>query len=128
MIFDGLIRIQNGYSVGHRSVDVCASRFMRNILLLLREEGLIQGFSTFYGDRIIRVFLNSAIVFRVKFISKSGCRKFISYRGVCKKHVSGRYVTVVSTSQGLFTSKFITLNKLGIGGELLFNLYVDSRC
>ena len=127
MIFDGLIRIQNGYIGDHKSVVILGSKFMQNILLILRSEGLIQGFSVFNGNGNIKVLLNRAIMLRIKFISKDSCRKFVSYRGVCKKYVSSRNISVVSTSCGLYTSKFITINRLGIGGELLFDIYVSNR-
>ena len=127
MVFDGLIRIQNGYIANHKSVNIPASKFMESILLLLRNEGLIQGYSVFYSSSVIKVLLNKDLMLRIKFVSKNSCRKYISYRGVCKKHVSGRNVTVVSTSLGLFTSRYITVNELGIGGELLFEIYVTSR-
>jgi ribosomal protein S8 len=125
MIFDVLIRIQNGYRAKLTTVNVPYSTMVGEMLDLLSREGLIRGFSrkkeTF---EFCEVFLNRIAMFKVRLISKSTCRKYISYKVVRGKYVKSRNVVILSTNLGLMTAREIIENNLKVGGELICGIEI----
>lgn len=126
MIYDVLIRIQNAYRAKFTSVNVPYSKFVGEMLEVLRREGLIRGFKKKKEKfEYFEVFLNRIAYFRVNLISKSTCRKYVTYKEIKMKYAKSRRIAIVSTNVGLVTVREIIENNLKVGGELICGIEIS---
>lgn len=126
-ISDLLTRIRNGLSASKRWVDIPSSSLKKRIALVLKEEKYIQDFF-FIADgnkETIRVFLKydyqgNPVIDNIKRISRPGLRVYVG-AGEAPRVLDGLGISILSTSKGVVSNK--TANKLGVGGELLCEVY-----
>jgi len=117
-----IARIKNGVMAKKPSIEVVKSNFIVNILKILKEEGYISNF--FSTDKSVTVYLKydekrQSVLRNILAISKPGLRKYIDKRGKLSRELFG--IHIVSTNKGVMSS--VKANELGIGGELLMEVY-----
>src|SRR5574338_353267 len=116
IMIDGLVRIQNAYRVGIGSVVVKRSKFIYEVLMILREEGYIYGF--FAMDRCLVVYIKRrGLKVKFRFFSKPSCRKYIGYEEIKRKYLNTRALLIISTCKGVLSSKEIVEGIDRVGGE-----------
>lgn len=122
-ISDALTKIRNASRSRHPAVNVRASRFLGDILDVLKAEGFIRTYKP-VGDtpaqRYLRVYLKYAkktpAITNIVRVSKPGAR---TYRKASElpRVLRGLGVAVVSTSKGIVTERHAY--QQGIGGEIV---------
>lgn len=122
-ISDLLLRIKNATKSKKINVEVKASKFVTSILVILKNEGYINNFETTEiskGIKMTKIDLkykkNISSISGMKQISKPGLR---IYREATKlpRVLNGLGVAIISTSEGLLTSKEAKVK--AIGGEVI---------
>lgn len=120
-IADMLTRIRNANQMRHASVEVRKSKIKKAIADILKTEGFIQDVQETESGTI-RLILkydaqtNQRVITGLKRISKPGLRVYANADNM-PRVLNGLGIAVVSTSQGVITSK--KARKLGIGGEVV---------
>jgi len=118
IIADGLARIKNAQAVRNLDTIILYSKFMLELVIVLRNEGYIRGFSIESGK--IKVYLkyfnNSPTFKNIKLISKPSRKVSYSVSNLLKKK-SQTGTFIISTSQGLFSSNDAI--KHNLGGEVV---------
>ena len=126
-IADLLTRVRNAMMAKHDNVDVPASRMKVEIVKILRDEGYIDDFTVRDNERqgVITVQLKyqsdgSRTIVGLERVSRPGRRV---YRGKDEipSVLNGLGITILSTSRGVLTGS--TCRKLGVGGEVLCNVW-----
>lgn len=122
-ISDLLLRIKSGTKARKDSVLVHSSKFVDNILKILKEEGYIVDFKTkkiANNKKETIVFLkyknNTSSISGLKQISKPGLRVY-SEAAKLPKVLNGLGIAIISTSSGLMTDK--NARSKNIGGEVI---------
>lgn len=122
-IADGLIKLYNASQAGHPTVEVRASRFLAQILDVLKQEGFIRTWKPIGetpAQRMLRVYLKHAkktpAITRLVRVSKPGMRRYRKAREL-PRVLGGLGIAVVSTSRGLMTERDAYQKR--IGGELV---------
>ena len=121
-ISDILTRIRNASLVKHKIVYIVASRIALEILSILKEEGFIKNFKMYNKNEIaitLNYFGNKHVCSfsNLRRISKPGLRVYVNSKNLLR--VLG--VALISTSFGIMTN--LKAKKLGIGGEVLFEIW-----
>jgi len=116
IVADSFSRIKNAQSSRNLETSIHFSKFMLEIIVILRNEGFIRGFSV--GNKRIKVFLKYSkeqpTFTNVHLISKPSRRVYYNLSNLIKKNTqTGTFI--ISTSQGLLTSTD-ALHK-NLGGE-----------
>ena len=122
-IADMLTRVRNALMAGHDRVDFPASKLKANICKVLKEEGYIKSFKIIAKDKAninIRVLLKEDAIVGLERFSKPGLRQYRSYNDL-PRVISGLGISVISTSQGVISSREAKKKKLG--GEVLCNIW-----
>ena len=122
-IADMLTRIRNAIQAGHDRVEFPASRLKANLCKVLKEEGYIRSFKVIAKEKAdisIKILLKDGAIVGVERFSRPGLRQYRSYREM-PRVLSGLGVSVVSTSQGVMSSREAKRRKLG--GEVLCNVW-----
>nr|YP_009326662.1 ribosomal protein S8 [Membranoptera platyphylla]AMJ16919.1 ribosomal protein S8 [Membranoptera platyphylla] len=123
-IADTLTRIRNANLAKHQIVQVPATKMVKNILTVLREEGFIYEFEEI-GEQLKAYIIISLkykgkskqpIITELKRISKPGLRVYANHKKL-PKVLGGIGIAVISTSQGIMTDRHA--RKFGLGGEIL---------
>lgn len=120
-IADMLTRIRNANQMRHASVEVRKSKIKKAIADILKAEGFIQDVQETENGTIRLVLkydpqTNQRVITGLKRISKPGLRVYANADNM-PRVLNGLGIAVVSTSQGVITSK--KARKLGIGGEVV---------
>jgi small subunit ribosomal protein S8 len=122
-VADMLTRIRNANSAGHDKVEFPASKIKANICKVLKEEGYIKSFKIIAKSKTdvnIKVALKQEALVGIQRVSKPGLRIYKGYRDM-PRVISGLGVSVVSTSQGIISSR--KARSLKLGGEVLCNVW-----
>jgi small subunit ribosomal protein S8 len=126
-IADLLTRIRNAYMAKHDTVNVPASRMKAEIVKILGNEGYIAGFDVSKDDRqgMIRVHLKygsggERAITGLQRVSTPGRRVYCG-KDEIPRVLDGLGITILSTSKGIMTGS--TCRKLGVGGEVLCNIW-----
>lgn len=118
IIADGFSRIKNAQLAQNLETTILYSKFMLDIIVVLRNEGYIRGFTLDAGKiKIFLKYLNRKPTFRnINIISKPSRRVYYSMANLLKKTTqTGTFL--VSTPQGLFSSRDAI--KRNLGGEVV---------
>ncbi|MGL5630306.1 MAG: 30S ribosomal protein S8 [Mycoplasmoidaceae bacterium] len=122
-ISDCLLRIKNATKSKKKTVDVRTSKLILGILSILKDEGYIRNFETkeiSKGIKITSIALkyknNISSILGMRQISKPGLRIYQEANKL-PLVLNGLGVAIISTSQGLLTSK--EARKKSVGGEVL---------
>lgn len=122
-IADMLTRIRNANTVGHKTVEIPASKIKQSIAGILLEEGYINGFEVIEDDKqgIIKVEMKygpagEKVINGIKKISKPGMKVYAKACDV-PRVLGGLGIAIVSTSKGVISDK--EARRLGVGGEVI---------
>ncbi|WP_343189888.1 30S ribosomal protein S8 [Buchnera aphidicola] len=120
-ISDMITRIRNGQLSKKVFVLVKFSNFKSNILNVLKREGYIEGYSIKNKIKIfLKYFNGKPVIEKIEKISKPSLRIYKNKKNISKV-ISGLGISIISTSRGILTD--FEARKLGIGGEVLCNVY-----
>jgi small subunit ribosomal protein S8 len=126
---DLLTRIRNASLRQKDRVDVPHAKLKMEIVRILKDEGFIANYKTFFANGnkrgTIRVFLKfspekEAVIRGIQRVSKPGLRIYRSYREIPRVR-GGFAVTILSTPQGVLTDKQAKEKK--VGGEILCQVW-----
>jgi small subunit ribosomal protein S8 len=122
-IADMLTRIRNANSVGHKTVDVPASRMKKAIVQILLDEGYIESYDLVEEgvQGTIKITLKygvnkEKVISGIKKISKPGLKVYAKATDV-PRVLGGLGIAIISTSNGVISDK--EARKLGVGGEVI---------
>lgn len=122
-IADMLTRIRNANTVGHKEVEIPASKMKKAIAQILLDEGFIANYEIVSDNAqgTIKVELKygpnrEKTIYGIKKISKPGLRVYAKADKV-PKVLGGLGIAILSTSHGVITDK--EARKLGVGGEVI---------
>lgn len=122
-IADMLTRIRNANTVGHKSVEIPASKMKKSIAQILLDEGFIENYEVISDNAqgTIKVDLKygpnkEKTIYGIKKISKPGLRVYAKADRV-PKVLGGLGIAILSTSHGVITDK--EARKLNVGGEVI---------
>ena len=122
-IADMLTRMRNALMAGHDRVEFPASKVKAGICKVLKEEGYIRSFKILVkgtADTSIKVLFKDQSLVGLKRVSRPGLRQYRGYQNM-PRVISGLGSSVVSTSQGILSSREAKRRKLG--GEVLCNIW-----
>ncbi|MCX5797353.1 MAG: 30S ribosomal protein S8 [Elusimicrobia bacterium] len=126
---DLLTRIRNASLRQKDRVDVPHGKLKLEVVRILKEEGFVANYKTFFANGnkrgTIRVFLKfspekEAVIRGIQRVSKPGLRIYRSYREIPRVR-GGFAVTILSTPQGVLTGKQAKEKK--VGGEILCQVW-----
>ena len=122
-IADMLTRIRNANTVGHKEVEIPASKMKKAIAQILLDEGFIANYEIVSDNAqgTIKVELKygpnrEKTIYGIKKISKPGLRVYAKADRV-PKVLGGLGIAILSTSHGVITDK--EARKLNVGGEVI---------
>lgn len=122
-IADFLTRIRNASRVGHKYVDIPASRIKRKIADILLEQKFISNYTNIKNEPqgIIRVYLSydkngDSIITGIKRVSTPGLRQYVGIDNMPRVR-NNLGIAILTTSKGLMTAREAT--RQGVGGEVL---------
>ena len=122
-IADMLTRIRNACGAKHRRVDMPASKMKVEIARILKENAMIQDFSTIESDegrKLLRVRLKYAggqpVIRELQRVSTPGLRKYVGATEIPRVR-NGLGIAILSTSKGIMSDAQARQNRTG--GELL---------
>ena len=126
-IADLLTRIRNAQLAKHATVDVPASRMKAAIANILRDEGYVESVSegALEGRNSLRIQLKyghdgSRAITGVERVSRPGRRVYCG-KDEIPRVLDGLGITILSTPKGVMSGA--TCRKLGVGGEVLCNVW-----
>ena len=122
-VADMLTRIRNANTVGHKTVEIPASKMKKSIAGILTEEGYIHGYDVIADNKqgTIRVHMKygtdrEKVISGIKKISKPGLKVYAKATDV-PRVLGGLGIAIISTSNGVISDK--EARKLGVGGEVI---------
>ena len=122
-IADMLTRIRNACGAKHRRVDMPASKMKVEIARILKENNLIQDFTTLENDegrKLLRVRLKYAggqpVIRELQRVSTPGLRKYVGATEIPRVR-NGLGIAILSTSKGVMSDAQARQSRTG--GELL---------
>jgi small subunit ribosomal protein S8 len=126
-IADMLTRIRNANRARHERAVMPTSRMKQEIARILKEEGYISDFHVEKGESYDSLVIElkfgrnrEAVITDLERVSRPG-RRVYAGRDRLPKVLGGMGTAIVSTSQGLVTSK--TAAERGIGGEVICHIW-----
>ncbi|NMC09018.1 30S ribosomal protein S8 [Candidatus Microgenomates bacterium] len=122
LIADMLTRIQNAIMRKKETVDVLNTKINNEILKVLKNEKMIEDYSE--NGRYIEVKPlydnNEPVITHLERVSKPGQRIYVSKKEI-KPIMNGRGISIISTSNGLFSGAMAKSKDLG--GELICKVW-----
>jgi small subunit ribosomal protein S8 len=122
-IADMLTRIRNANKALHERAEMPTSRLKEEIARILKEEGYITDFHVEKGESFDMLVVElkfgrnrERVITDLKRVSKPG-RRVYARRDRLPRVLGGMGISILSTSQGLVTSK--TAAERGVGGEVI---------
>ena len=122
-VADMLTRIRNAIRAGHDRVEFPASKVKAGICKVLKEEGYIRSFKIIAKEKSdirLKVLFKEQAIIGIDRVSKPGLRQYRGYEEL-PRVVSGLGISVISTSQGVLSSR--EAKKRKVGGEVLCNVW-----
>ena len=122
-IADMLTRMRNALQAGQDRVEFPASKLKANVCKVLKDEGYIRSFKIIAktkSDIRIKVLFKDEAIVGLKRYSKPGLRQYRGYREM-PKVLSGLGISVISTSQGVMSTREAKAKK--VGGEVLCSVW-----
>jgi small subunit ribosomal protein S8 len=115
--------IRNATRARHESVDVPASKMIKAIAEILKQDGYIENyrFSEDGKQGILRIYLRyynnkESVITNIKRISRPGFR-FYAKKDKIPSVLRGRGMAIISTSKGVVTDK--QAREMNLGGEVI---------
>jgi small subunit ribosomal protein S8 len=126
-VADMLTRIRNANRARHERTEMPTSRLKEEIARILKEEGYISDFRVQKGESFDSLVIDlkfgrnrERIITDLQRVSKPG-RRVYAGRNRLPKVLGGMGIAILSTSQGLVTSK--TATERGVGGEVICHVW-----
>jgi small subunit ribosomal protein S8 len=126
-IADMLTRIRNANKALHERAEMPTSRLKEEIARILKEEGYISDFHVEKGESFDSLVIDlkfgrnrERVITDLKRISRPG-RRVYARRDRLPRVLGGMGTAILSTSQGLITSK--TAAERGVGGEVICHIW-----
>lgn len=127
-ISDFLTRIRNASMVGHKTVEIPASKMKLEITRVLHEKGYILSYKLVEGTpfNTIKIALKyhpetkKAAIKKLIRVSKPGLRQYRSVEDL-PRVLNGLGIAILSTSKGIITDK--EARNMNVGGEVLCYVY-----
>jgi len=124
LIADMLARIQNAIMRNKDSVSVINTNTNRDILAVIKKEGMIGNFEVSEDGRTVDVELSyvdkEPVITKLKRISKPGQRIYVSKKDI-KPIMNGRGISIISTSKGVMAGAVAKSQDLG--GEFICKIW-----
>ena len=122
-VADMLTRIRNANTVGHKTVEIPASKMKISMAEILKEEGYINGYDVIEDNKqgIINIEMKygangEKVISGIKKISKPGLKTYAKANEV-PRVLGGLGIAIISTSKGVMSDR--EARKLGVGGEVI---------
>lgn len=122
-IADMLTRIRNAINAGQDRIEVPASKLKAGVCKVLKDEGFIRSFKVIVkgpADVRLKVLFKENAIQGLQRNSRPGLRQYRGYQNL-PRILSGLGISVISTSQGIISSREAMKRK--IGGEVLCNVW-----
>jgi small subunit ribosomal protein S8 len=126
-IADMLTRIRNANKALHERAEMPTSRLKEEIARILKEEGYISDFHVAKGESFDTLVIDlkfgrnrERVITDLKRVSRPG-RRVYARRDRLPRVLGGMGTAILSTSQGLITSK--TAAERGVGGEVICHIW-----
>lgn len=121
-VADFLARMQNAIQRKKDQVLVPSTKMVAEIVRILKEEGMIEGFETENGEIKMNLIYTEGDPMVRKFVrvSKPGQRIYVASKQILPV-MNGRGISVVSTSKGVMTGT--QAKRSGLGGELICEIW-----
>jgi len=127
-ISDFLTRVRNASLVGHKVVDIPASKMKLELTRILHEKGYILSYKLVEGTpfNTIKIALKyhpeskKSAIKKIARVSRPGLRKYVGVEDM-PRVLNGLGIAVISTSKGLITNK--EAKELNVGGEVVCYIY-----
>ncbi|MDD4939985.1 MAG: 30S ribosomal protein S8 [Candidatus Omnitrophica bacterium] len=122
LIADSLTIIRNAIMAKKENVDLPASKQVKSILEILKDQGYIDNFKLIEDKKqgYLRVYLKYTLgksaIRNIERVSKPGLRKYVGSKEI-PDVLRGRGISIVSTSKGITTGD--EARKMNLGGEIL---------
>ena len=124
LIADMLARIQNAIMRKKDTVNVLNTNINREILEVVKKEGMIEDYTVLEGDREVEVVLSydgkEPVITRLQRVSKPGQRIYITKKDI-KPIMNGRGISIISTSKGVMSGAMAKSQDLG--GEFICKIW-----
>jgi len=124
LIADMLARIQNAIMRKKDTVNVLNTNINREILEVVKKEGMIEDYTVLEGDREIEVVLlyngKEPAITKLQRVSKPGQRIYITKKDI-KPIMNGRGISIISTSKGVMSGAVAKSKDLG--GEFICKIW-----
>lgn len=124
LIADMLARIQNAIMRTKDTVIVLNTNVNREILEVVKKEGMIEDYNVLDGGREVEVTLmyngQEPVITKLKRVSKPGQRIYIATKDI-KPIMNGRGISVISTSKGVMSGAVAKSKNLG--GEFICKIW-----
>ena len=124
---DMLTRIRNGQTTNKKVVDAPASRFRKNVLEVLKREGLIRNFEEKemrpginFFEIELKYYNGKPVISEIKRVSKPGRRVYSSIKNLQKTY-NGLGISILSTPRGVMSDN--EAREANVGGEVLCTIY-----
>jgi small subunit ribosomal protein S8 len=126
-IADMLTRIRNASAVGHKEVAMPYSNVKLAVLKALEEENYISDCKVVTNDKkfkeiivLLKYDKKQPVITKIDRVSKPGLRVYTKKKKI-KPVLSGQGVFIISTNQGVMTSKQAKIKNLG--GEVICRVW-----
>ena len=127
-IADFLTRIRNASAVGHKTVEIPASKMKLEIARILHEKGYILAYKVVEGNpsNSIKIALKyhpetkRPAIKKLQRVSTPGLRQYTDVDNM-PRVLNGLGIAVISTSKGIMTDKEAKLQN--VGGEVICYVY-----
>lgn len=122
-IADMLTRIRNAIQAGHDRCEFPASKVKAGVCKVMKDEGYIRSFKIVAKEKSdirIKVLLKEDAIVGLKRFSRPGLRQYRGYNDM-PRVISGLGTAIVSTSQGVISSREAKTKK--VGGEVLCTVW-----
>ena len=124
LIADMLARIQNAIMRKRETVIILNSNINRDILEVLKTEGMIGDYVVLDGNREVEVTLlyneKEPVIAKLQRVSKPGQRIYVTKKDI-KPIMNGRGIAIISTSKGVMTGALAKTQNLG--GEFICKVW-----
>jgi small subunit ribosomal protein S8 len=124
---DMLTMIRNASSAHKETVEIKCSKFLEAICEILKHEGFISNYKKIEDEKqgMIKVYLkygktNMPAITGIKKVTRPGLRAYKGYRDI-SLIFGGIGMSIISTSQGMMTSKDARAKK--VGGEVVCHVW-----
>jgi small subunit ribosomal protein S8 len=124
LIADMLARIQNAIMRNKDFVSVINTNINRDILKVLKREGMIKDYKLDEDEKLIEVELlydnKEPVISKLQRVSKPGQRIYVSKKEI-KPIMNGKGISIISTSEGVMSGSVAKSKDLG--GEFICKVW-----